>query len=449
MPGTPAAQCDYDIVAVAMNTVTGTQDIVGNCGGKTPKGGVIISTRATATNTNTNGASISVSVWDSSGNVRLVSNMSETGALIASYTTGRRHSNSTIVHALTTTSEALDGSATFSSVSANTLTINVTDAPATAVLLTVWMFYGDSLDAFVGEVVGSATADAEVTETGIPFAPTALIAIAAAGGFNAAPASSARHSVGFVAFNDDDTVQGQAGMSMFDRNEPNVSSATGGGFRTDSFVQRIIVSVGGTLSEDARYEATGRTSDGFKVTTRGTAGVGTATAIGYLAIRTGKLRAWVGNPSFDLMNTGDKSITSTGPGFRPRAVFCLGSRQVTNNVYVEDSQALHYGIGGAVSPSTQASGCYHALDQSAPTSITRCRLSTSLMTIASTVGSGSVDWSASLVSFDSQPAGFTVNVDVASGAERQVGILAFEAGAIPQWFDARAGHRWRRCLARR
>lgn len=445
MPGTPAAQCDYDVFTIAMNTSLGTQDLVGDCGGKTPKGGVILASRATGVgNTPVSGAMISASVWDASGSCRLVSCMAEHGALIAAANSGRRQA-STIVQVLTTTTEAVDGEAVFSAVSANTLTIDITDAPTTDVILEVWLFYGDSMQCFVDNFAASATQDASVTETGIPFAPKALIALSAVGGF-ATSATSARHSIGFCAFNDDNTVQGQVGMCFFDRNLPTLNTACGGGFRVDSMLQRITVDVSGNLTEEARYQVTAGTADGFTVKTlAGSNG----TNIGYLAIHTGKLRAWVGSPSLGLTSVGSKSITD--PGFRPRFLACLGSRQNTEDAYVSNSEAIHFGVGAAVGSGVgeQASVCFHCLDQSSPSTNTRSLSDATLMSIVTTVGGGGpmVDWSFTITSFDST--GFTGIVLPTSGADRQVGFLALEAGSGLHWLDARSGHRWRRCLARR
>lgn len=446
MSGTPAAQCDYDVFTVAMNTSIGTQALVGDCGGKTPKGGVVIATRATAVgDTPVHGALLSLSLWDASGNVCTVANMAETGAAVAAANAGRSQDDTNIVQILATDAPTIDGEAAFDSVSADTLTIDITDAPTTAVILEVWLFYGDTLEAHVGQLAASAIVGTEVTETGIPFTPRALFALSAPGGFAAGLANNARGSFGVCAFNEavggSEAVQGQCGMALFVRDTPTATSATGGGFRTDSMLQRITVSGTGVLSEEARYEVTGLTSDGFKVTTRAGAN---GTAIGYLALFTGKLRAWVDNPSLGLTSVGAKSITDTG--FRPRFLACLGSRQTTDNAYVSDSQSLHFGVGAAVS-GAQASASFHTQDQATPNSLTRGTLDDTLMTIVTTVGGEAIDWAATLISFDST--GFTVIVLPASGADRQVGFLALEDGSSPGWLDARSGHRWRRCLARR
>jgi len=427
MPGSPAAQCDYDVATVAVRSGTGTQAITLNCGGKTPKGGVMIATRATAMGTAVGGAMISIGVWDAAGNTRLVSCMCENGALVAVANSGRRQANGPIVQELDTGSEALTGEATFSSVSADTLTINVTDAFVAQVQLEVWAFYGDTLQAFVDQIGASGTVNAQVTETGIPFMPRVLIAVGAAGGF-ATSATSARMAFGVCAFDDAGAVVGQCGMPFFDRNLPTIGSATGGGFRTDTMLQRIIVDTTGTLTEEARYRVDVATADGFKVTTLGDSNPMT---IGYLALYTGSLRAWVGAPSIGTNSTGPKAITSTGPGWRPRFLACLGSKQGADNTYVSDTQALHFGVGAAVVGS-QASACFQADDASTPTD-TRSLSDSTLMTILD--DTGGVAWSATLTSFDSQPAGFTVNVGTADAGDRKVGFLALEDGSYPQWWQ--------------
>jgi hypothetical protein len=372
--------------------------------------------------------------------------MAENGTAIATVTSGRRHTSAAIVQELDTASQALTGEAAFSSVAADTLSINITDAFVAGIQLEVWAFYGDTMQCHVGELTASATINTQATETGIPFQPRALIALGAPGGF-ATSGTNARHAFGVCAFNDDGSVQGQCGMPLFDRATPTIATAEGGGFRTDTMLQRPTVSVLGTLTEESRFRVDNATADGFALTTLGGS---TGIVLGYLAIYTGSLRAWVGNPSLDLTSTGSKSITSTGPGFRPRFLVCLGSRQTTNDAYVSDQQAIHYGIGAAVSTS-QASASFHCLDSSSPNSATGCISAATLMTIVTAVGGGGLvtDWSITLTSFDSAPAGFTVNVGTASGADRQVGLLAFEDGSSPGWWDAIPQRRWRRCLGRR
>lgn len=437
----PGAQCDYDVFTVAMNTATGTQDLVGDCGGKTPKGYIVLATRGTTMDTSVAGAMISIGAGDASGNVRLTSCMIEHGALIAAANSGRRQNNANLIQVLTTGDETVDGEAAFSSVSADTLTINITDAPTTAVQLEVWLFYGDTLLAHVDQIATSAIEDVSVTETGVPFRPRALIAFGATGAPSSA--TSARFAFGVCAFNADGTVQGQCGMPFFDRNLPTLRTACGGGFRSDTMLQRIIVDGTGVLTEEGRYEVVGSTADGFTITTRGSATAGLT--IGYLALYTGNLRAWAGQVSIGTNSTGNKSITD--PGFRPRFLACLGSKQATVNTYVSDAaQTIHYGIGAAANGGSACANV-HAVDNATPNSDTRSLSSSKLMEIMDgNVASPTMDWDATLVSFDST--GFTVNVGTASSADRLVGFLALEAGVSLGWMDARSGHRWRRQLAR-
>lgn len=438
MSGSPALQCDYDVVTAVLNSGTGTQAIVGSCGGKTPKGGVLIATRGTTLGTTVAGAMISVAVWDSSGNVRLTSCMAENGAVAAAMNSGRRQNNSSILQELSTADETITGEALFSSVSADTLTINITDAPVDQIILEVWMFYGDTLQAYVDQLSTSATLNGQATETGIPFQPRALIAVGTVGAPNSF--TSARMAFGVCAFNADGTIQGQCGMPFFDRNIPTLATATGGGFRSDSMIQRITVDAGGTLTEDGRYRVDEATADGFKITTLGGAN---GLVFGYLALHTGSLRAWVGSPSIATNATGNKTITDTGPGFRPRALFCLASRQATSNSYVSDANSMHFCIGAAVSNSQACAGFFDQ-DAQAP-SDTRSSSVSKLAEIEDlTAAVDSIDWDATLVSFDK--GGFTVNVGTASASDRMVGFLALEAGSERSWLIP--PRRWRRQLAR-
>jgi len=407
----------FDVFTVAMNTGTGNQALTGSCRGKTPKAAIVFATRATALGAPVLGAMISVGMTDGT-NHRMSSAMSEDGNLAAVADTGRRVSDAALIQTLGTADETLVGSATFVSFSADTLTINVGAAPATAVLLEVWLFYGDDLQAAVGTLAASATVDTEVTASGLAFRPRVLFGLGGIGGFTPASAAASRITFGYGSINTDGTVQGQAGCVWYDRDRPSTATANGLGHRSDSFLQRITVA-GTTVTEEARYEITGGTSDGFKVTTRaGSLGIN----IGYLALYTATSRAWVGVPTIATSATGNKSITS--PGWRPQVLFGIGTTLLANNTYAATTESLHIAFGCATA-SASFSVCYAAA-QNAPTSGTRSRTNSGLLEVQ-TDGSG-LDWGSTLVGFTAT--GFDINIGTASIADRVASFMAIEESPL-------------------
>lgn len=410
----------YSVVSVAMNTGTGSQAITIDCQGKTPKAVAIFATRGTALGTPVGGAMLSTG-WSDGTNTRCAANMAEDGAAVASYDTGKSLPaiDGIIVRILATTSEATDGEASLTSFGADTVTINVSDAPTAAVLLEVWAFWGDDLLATAGTVTIAAGAGASATVSGLAFRPRVALAFTAVGGFNTSSAN-ARGSMGAAVLNTDGTVQGQFHDTFFERETPTVSTFPGGGIRDDSVASRITVTALGVLSEEGRYAVTAGTADGFTVqNTSGATGV----TIGFLALYTRNLRAWAGIPTMDTEAPGDKSIT--GIGFRSQCLFAVGGFYTGKNAYVQDGTSEHF-CYGVVAASVQRSVAWQ-IQTSVGTSDDRSGMESKLIAVID--DGGTYEWSASWSAWTND--GATINVDNASPAgDRMVGMLFLEEDAI-------------------
>lgn len=435
----------YAVTTVAMNTSTGDQAITIDCQGQTPKAVCIMATRGTTLGTHAEGAMLSVGVSDGT-NTRCAANMAEDAAAVASYDTGKSLPaiDGILVRILDTASEATDGEASDTPISGpmfgpDTVTIQITDAPSTAVLLKVWAFYGDDLQAEVGSLAIAAGALASTTVTGLAFRPRVVLAFSAVGGFGTSSAN-ARGSMGAGVLNTDGSVQGQFNDCFFERELPTIATVPGGGIRDDSIAARITVTALGVLTEEGRYALTAGTSDGFTVQNISGA---TAVTLGYLALYTGESRAWAGIPTMDTEATGDKTIT--GIGFRPQCLFAIGGMYTSKNAYVQDGTAEHFSYG-VVTRSVQRS-VYWQIQNGTGTSDNRSGVDQKVISILD--DGGSVEWSAVWSSWTND--GAVINVDDASPAgDRMVGMLFLEQQRPdPGWWDARSGHRWRRCLVRR
>ena len=438
----------YAVTSVAMNTSTGDQSITIDCEGNVPKAVAIFATRATALSTPTGGAMLSVGFSDGT-NTRCAANMAEDGAAVAVYNAGKSFPaiDGVIVRVLATTSEATDGEASIPPISGpvfavNSVTININDAPTSAVLLEVWAFYGDDLQAAVGTVVAPNSFEGTATVSGLAFRPRVVLGFAATGGFGTSSAN-AQGSFGAAVLNTDGSVQGQFGDGFFERQTPTTATVPGGGIRDDSWIQRITVTAGGTLTEQARAAVTEGFADGFEVTTTSPNPPLGAITIGYLALYTANSRAWAGIPTMDTEGTGDKTIT--GIGFRPQCLFAIGGQYTSKNAYVQDGTSEHF-CYGVVTRNVQRSVAWQIQTNTTP-SDDRSGMESKLIAVID--DGGTYEWSASWSSWTSD--GAVINVDNESAAgDRQVGMLFLEQQRPDfGWWDARSGHRWRRCLARR
>lgn len=438
----------FDVSVVQMNVTTGNQVITGTLNGKTPKAAMFLVSRADTLETPANGAMISIGFTDGT-NSRCSGCMSEDGAAVASYDTGRTASSTLVIQTLQTTGPTVEAEASFVSFTANNVTINISTAPPTGYRLTVIMFYGDTLQAAVGDLTSSASIDGTASVTGLAFQPALVFGLAAVGGF--ITASQSRFSFGFAASSLGTITQ--AGSAFYDRDTPSaVATVCAEALRDDSFLSRFALTDPGVLTDEGRYELTSFNSDGFTVTTRAAAN---SIVFCWLALYLGTSRAKavvLGNPDLDTSAAGNQAID--GIGFKPQAVFAIGTsiNSANRNAIQENTQAIHVSLGFSCllgGTSTISDGCiaYQAEDNNT-TSDTRSGVDQRLVEVVD--DTGSFEWHALAQSFDDD--GFTINItDATAGSVFRLAaflLIERDKGDV-SWLDARSGHRWRRCLARR
>ena len=437
----------FDVSTVAMNTGTGNQTITGTLNGKTPKAAMFLVSRADTLGTPANGAMISVGFTDGT-NSRCSGCMSEDAATVATFDTGRTASTTLVIQTLQPSGLTVEAEAAFSSFSANNVTINITTAPPSGYRLTVIMFYGDTLQATVGDLTASASINGTASVTGLSFQPALVFGLAAIGGF--ITAAQSRFSFGFAASSLGTITQ--AGSAFYDRDTPSIQTAVAEALRDDSFLSRFSLTDAGVLTDEGWYELTSFTPDGFTVTTRS---VANSIVFGWLALYLGTSRAKAvvyGNPDLDTSAAGTQSID--GAGFSPQAVFAIGTsvNSANRNAIQVDTQAIHVSLGFSCligGTSTISDGCiaYQSEDNNS-TSDTRSGADQRLVEVLD--DAAGFEWHALADSFDSD--GFTIDItDATAGSVFRLAAFLFierDKGDL-SWLDARSGHRWRRCLARR
>jgi hypothetical protein len=421
----PAVGVGFDVFSVAMNTATGNQALVGDCKGNSPRAALVFATWGTAIGTQADGLLLSQGLTDGT-TTRCFASDSGSGQTAALHVTGRASSQSRLILVLDPATNALDGDATFVSFSADTLTINVNDAPTRAVLLMVVLFYGDDLEVAVGQLGLSAVQNNSVSVAGLSFAPNLLIGLAAINGFaEAAGAVQCRQSLGFAAKDDAGAIQ-QGGQHYYDRDTPTLSAQCAGAIRSDSFLQRVALTDGGALTDEARYEVMAWNADGVTITTRAGA---FSVALGYLLMKTGSARAWVGSPAVDVTTTGSKPLTD--PGWRPQFLMALGTGVGTINTNASDTTAGRLSIG-AVANGTARCVSVGSEDSSTP-SDTESLVDSKVLAV--TDAASGILYDLSFTSFDAL--GFTLNCGTAAGSAKAFAFLAIEedrkdAGWLPE-----------------
>lgn len=399
----------YDIVTVAANTSTGVQTITGSLGGLTPKGVIIMASRGTTTGTQADGALVSVGFTDGT-NQRVVAAMAEDGVAFGSADAGRHFANDKLVILTGTADETIDGEADFDSFSANSVGIDWTNAPSFAAILVVVFIYGEDAQCYVGNYAGATTAVGDTTTvSGLPFKPRWLMGIHQVAVFNSGGAGtggSARGGFGFCSFDNNGTVR-QGCTGWMDRD--------GGGtletvcaqvIRSNRFAANVVANANGSVSEVVTSEITSVTPDGFVATTQTASGV--ALNVGYLAVYTGDLRAWVGTPTVTTSSMGVKALGTAA--FRSQMLGAIGTAVQTLDSVTATTQASHFSIGFA--RATEEGSVGYQVEDAAATSDTRSLQSAELISIPG--DSGGIIWSAALSSFGSNDASINVTNDDAS-----------------------------------
>lgn len=398
-------------VDTTCNTSTGNQTFTdSSLGSRVPKAALFMINGATSAATSTNhfllgfGATDGTTQWAQAGR-------SEHG--LATSDTSHIHMNDKCI-AMLLSGGGIDGEAEFVSFSAGSVTINWTNALASAYRITVILFAGSSLEVDVGNVSVGSTSSTTVT-TG--FETDVVIA----GWFNVnGSANSANDtetggmscSVGFAINDGSDTNRGivvTSADNSADSRTYQVSFNNGCVAKTRGLA--------GSFNSNDRASVTTYTSTGFDVDSGGTFPAGYRFL--YLALHLGGANASIDSLSIPG-SAGNESITA--PGFKPQFVMNLGTENIA---FFENSsqQGNSFGAGFATA-NTQ--GSFSATDEyNQGTMDTESRYETAMTYTQGDQGGGGGQAKATFVSFDSN--GWTWNWSSISST-RRLYSLAIEEG---------------------
>lgn len=298
---------------VACNTGTGNQDIGTNdLAGLTPKAVLLICTRATADATAVDGAGLYVGASDGTNEWTTSYEDQHLQATIDPQNDQDTTANRILTIYDGTGDSVVEATANFSAFIPNGVTINWTDAPAAAYLLTAIFFAGSDLSANVGSQDLGNTSDAAIDITTVGFEADDVLTF-----LLRSSSSNVTFSAGVVHNNRAGTVT-QRSACIASRG---FSSAQMGTLvREDACLTRLIN--GGQSGLDYTVAAGSFDSSGF------TAQLGNARPpsnddIGWIALRYGSSPVISSKVYTFSSPTGTGSLTDSGAGFTPQFIFYL------------------------------------------------------------------------------------------------------------------------------
>lgn len=395
---------------VACNTSTGNQTITTNdLGGLTPVAALLIVSFATADGVAADHAMLSVGAVTGASN-RWTAYMSDEHAAATSDSYNGSVATKCI-RIISPLDGTVDGEADFSAWVSEGITINWTDAPAAAYLLTVIFFAGTDVTAHANSVALGNTVDVAVDITAPGFRPVLVI--------TALVSQLAELSLGFVQENGAGTVTQRAVTSVARDGQATMQNLTA--YRNDAGI--IEIGVGGALIWYGEFNTFD--SQGFSVTPR-TAGAASRT-LNYLALSFGgAVSTWVGTHTTPTST--NAAYADTGPNFKPQFVLLMPSLNEVQATVATDSRAFSWGLS-ALDADEQYATSISSEDAAADgnTQSLSDNVAVSLPNHA-----GALDIEATLVSFDTT--GWTLNYSNITATAKLWPALAI------QEFVASAGH---------
>jgi hypothetical protein len=272
----------------------------------TPKAAMFIVTAATTEAISTNGAAIACGITDGSSQFS-ISASSQDGPTNA---VCRNYKSNTGCIALLTTTGSLDAVAVFSAWTANGVQINWTNAPATAVLVTVILFGGADLSVYAGAFQASDSIGVNTTVTAPNFQADQLMVLGSVASSWDAVLSNASMQIGFA---DRGATISQCCSSWYATD--GAGSSFGSNIVSNAFVSEN--GIGSTAIEITAFSATG-----FTAITRI---AGSQLWYPYLALRYATANGAAGHSAFVVDSPTNivppaKSVTTT---FKPQFVLQL------------------------------------------------------------------------------------------------------------------------------
>ena len=395
---------------VALNTDTGEQNITtDDLGGLTPKAAMLFLSWAVTDGVAADGLSLMVGITD--GVVSKCHNGWDQHNLATSNT---GYSNQDVpIYVVDPATGSVDCQAAFSAWITNGVTINITDAPTSALLLTVTFFAGTDVSADVDIIKFPGTDTVDVTAPG--FEPDLVFVLG--NDHNSWPISSSNMKWGFGVCHND-RASGITQRCVLGFNRDNRADAQTTVYYSNAYVTGAFIydAIGLSVSLGT-FDANGFTATASEETTKVWA---------YLALRfvSGPaVASWVGDHTTPTETGNDAEI---GPSFTPQAVILHGTMaEAVNTVYTD-------ALGGSLMVSAfdeddayATSGC---ADDGAATTDTQSLSDDVPVQLPDDDGSAGL--TASFVSLDAN--GWTLNYTAVKPAAKYMWAVAIEGEAAAE-----------------
>lgn len=392
------------IVRAAANPSTGTQDFTTTAlGGETPKGALIIASRAITDGTAGDHASMCLGAVSGATQRWCCFNHSRNGQANTDET---RRSMTDKLIAIPLAGGGIDGEADFDSWITNGIRINWTDAPASAFLITVILFAGSDINAYAGTVAPGTTVNG-VTDVTAPNFPPDVVFMATPGNtFNDTADNFYFNGFGWCVRDGSNTQR-----SIFQSEEHNVAAGTPRAYVSTAYACGQPNNTSSSLVYG--IEVGDFDSQGFSVTLR-LASAG-SDDVGYLALSVAGAGVWAGTIDTPTAN-GNQGYT--GPGFSPQFIL-LGMTQLANvDSGIQAASAGPYGIAAITSGAQYANSV--AIENAATTTNTQALSNDVAVDLPDDNGTSGI--AATLVSLD--VTGWTLNYSAVKGTARKFAALA-------------------------
>ena len=409
-----------DVIRAAVNTSTGNQTFTGDIGGLTPKAARFIMVKATTDGTAAADRYMSVGFTD--GTRERVVGFSENDGTATTEVQSWYRTDKCIEFVNEAGSEI--ASATFVSFGADAVTVNWTTAPGSAWLLTVELYGGSDLTAYVDHVDVLNTVDNTEDVTAPGFEPDVLLTIGNMQVNDPSSTAQGLPSFGLV-HNDGASTITQRALTYFVR-DGRIAEDTKAYIRNDAGIVQISTTALDWYGEFHTFD-----SSGFSVSARNAGG--NNREVCYLALNFGGVVDSKVITYNTPTSTGDDANTAIG--FTPQFITTLNHQIGSVNTFTEDATVGTFGISSIVSD-TEFSNSAQSEDNAG--TINAQSLSDNVA-FELPDDDGTANLTGTLSSFDAS--GFTINYTAVGASAYPFFLLAIEeqAGGSPYTLTAAQG----------
>ena len=307
----------------------------------------------------------------------------------------------------------VDGEADFVSFEANGFTLNWTDAPSSAWIVHYIALGGSDLTNVFLKTFNSEVLTGNKAYTGVGFLPDCLVSLGAHTG-TTLPSTTATGLSPSIGFGLSSTARHVAGFG----DQDNVATSNAASYL---YASRVLAIANMEDSENTLADIVSLDADGF--TLNYTSVIGSARPVAVLCLKGGQYKVGV-----ETQKTSGGTKATTGVGFQPTGMLCIGADAVADTLRQENGGRLV--LGGA---SSGAEGTSWFNSQDATGTAETDSSTTTAKVLRHATPPSTIDAEADLSSFDS--GGFTLDWTTADATAREFAYLAFgstAAGATVQ-----------------